>query len=75
MAALLGTVEIDPRLNDLEIYAPLKVDYHQIRKLLEKRNVMIAHSVMSTQIDRVRDEVKAIRDRFGKQITLQPGDH
>ncbi|MHA1637468.1 MAG: cobalamin-dependent protein, partial [Candidatus Thorarchaeota archaeon] len=73
VAALLGAVEIDHRLNDLGTYAPLKVDYHQIRNLLEKSNVMIAFSVMSTQINRVREEVQALREQFGKRITLVAG--
>ncbi|MHA1883343.1 MAG: TIGR04013 family B12-binding domain/radical SAM domain-containing protein [Candidatus Thorarchaeota archaeon] len=73
VAVLLGAVEIDHRLNDLGTYAPLKVDYHQIRNLLEKSNVMIAFSVMSTQINRVREEVQALREQFGKRITLVAG--
>ena len=73
VAALLGAVELDSRLVDLEVHAPIEISNNKIAKLLEKGSVIFAHSVMSTQLDRIREEVKLIRGRFGNNITLVAG--
>jgi len=73
VAALLGAVELDSRLVDLEVHAPIEISNNKIAKLLEKSSVIFAHSVMSTQLDRIREEVKLIRERFGNKITLVAG--
>lgn len=73
IAALTGAIEIDQRLEELEIHAPLELSDTLIADSLEKGDVIIAHSVMSTQLKRVIDECKHIRDIFGKRVLLVAG--
>ncbi|MHA1771402.1 MAG: TIGR04013 family B12-binding domain/radical SAM domain-containing protein [Candidatus Thorarchaeota archaeon] len=73
IAALTGAIEIDQRLVDLEIHAPLELPDALIVNSLEKGGVIIAHSVMSTQLKRVVKECQHIRNRFGNRVLLVAG--
>ncbi len=73
VAALLGAIEIDERLQDLEIKAPVH-DYREtIRKAERRGEVIVAFSVISTQIERVRREVAELRREHGKRVVLIAG--
>jgi B12-binding domain/radical SAM domain protein len=83
IAALLGVIETDPRLVELEVSAPLDLTDNLIRVAVEKGPTVIAHSVMSTQVNRVFQEVKRTKKKFGKQVvhiaggphaTVRPGE-
>jgi hypothetical protein len=58
VATLIGVVETDPRLVELEVSAPIELSDDLIRLAVEKGPTVIAHSVMSTQVIRVFQEVK-----------------
>ena len=73
VAALLGSIETDHRLTDLEVSAPLELSDKMIQRKIEGGRVIIAQSVLSTQIDRVFHETKKIRDRFGDSVVLIGG--
>jgi B12-binding domain/radical SAM domain protein len=73
VAALIGSVEAEPRLIDLQIEAPLAVTDEQVEGSLKRGNVVIAHSVMSTQTERVYAEVRRIRQRFGDAVKFIGG--
>jgi B12-binding domain/radical SAM domain protein len=73
VAALLGSIETDHRLTDLEVSAPIELSDGIIQKKVERGHVIIAQSVMSTQMDRVFQEVGKIRDRFGDSVVLIGG--
>ena len=73
VAALIGALEIDPRLLDFEISAPTTLTNNDIRKSVKKGVTIIAHSVMSTQTKRIFDEVRRIRERFGEKVTIVGG--
>jgi B12-binding domain/radical SAM domain protein len=44
-----------------------------LRNSVERSKTIVAHSVMSTQMERVHRESKNVRDRFGEKITLIAG--
>jgi B12-binding domain/radical SAM domain protein len=73
VAALIGALETDPRLLDLEIKAPLTLTIDDIRKSVERGPTIIAQSVMSTQTKRVFEEVRRIREKFGEKVTIVGG--
>ena len=73
VAALVGALELDERLVDLSIQAPLDLALESIQKSIDKGPTIIAHSVMSTQTDRVYREVKELREQFGKDLTIIGG--
>jgi B12-binding domain/radical SAM domain protein len=73
IAALVGSIETDPRLVSLNVHAPLGLPRAIIKKELEHGQVVVAHSVLSTQISRVEQEVKDTRARFGRRVTLVAG--
>lgn len=73
IAALLGAIEIDPRLRSLSIHAPIDSPERVIEQKLQNGTVVLAHSVMSSQVDRVRKEITQIRSRFGDQVILVAG--
>jgi B12-binding domain/radical SAM domain protein len=73
VAALLGSIETDLRLTDLKVSAPLELSDNMIQQEIERGRVIIAQSVMSTQIDRVYHETGRIRDRFGDSVVLIGG--
>ena len=53
VAALIGALEIDHRLTGLDIQAPLDLSLQSIQDAIEKGKTIVAHSVMSTQTERV----------------------
>ncbi|MGY5881392.1 MAG: cobalamin-dependent protein, partial [Candidatus Thorarchaeota archaeon] len=73
VAALVGTLELDYRLVDLDIQAPLDLSLKSIRKTIERGPTIIAQSLMSTQTKRVYEEVQEIRDHFGNDVTIIGG--
>ena len=73
LAALLGSIETDPRLESLRVFAPLDSVENKLGEELEYGKVVLAHSVMSTQLDRVKAEVRSVRNRFGKQVIIVGG--
>ncbi|MHA2042737.1 MAG: TIGR04013 family B12-binding domain/radical SAM domain-containing protein [Candidatus Thorarchaeota archaeon] len=73
VAALLGSIETDHRLIELEVSAPLELSDSMIRQEVDRGRVVIAQSVMSTQIDRVFQESRRIKDRFGDSVVLVGG--
>ncbi|MHA1938450.1 MAG: TIGR04013 family B12-binding domain/radical SAM domain-containing protein [Candidatus Thorarchaeota archaeon] len=73
VAALLGSIETDHRLTELKVSAPLELSDSMIQQEIERRRVVIAQSVMSTQIDRVFRESRKIRNRFGNSVVLVGG--
>jgi len=72
-AALLGALESDPKLSSLRVLAPPIPPNEIIKKYLRQGHVTVAYSVMSTQVDRVSDEVREIRSQFGNTVTLLAG--
>ncbi|MFW9843796.1 MAG: TIGR04013 family B12-binding domain/radical SAM domain-containing protein [Candidatus Thorarchaeota archaeon] len=73
VAALVGALELDHRLMDLDIQAPLDLSMRSIQKAMEKGPTIVAQSVMSTQTRRVYGEVRDIRDQFGDNVTIIGG--
>ncbi|MGD9380835.1 MAG: cobalamin-dependent protein, partial [Candidatus Thorarchaeota archaeon] len=73
VAALLGSIETDHRLAELEVSAPLELSDKMIQRMVDRGRVVIAQSVMSTQIDRVFRESRMVRDRFGDSVILVAG--
>ncbi|TFG97118.1 TIGR04013 family B12-binding domain/radical SAM domain-containing protein [Candidatus Thorarchaeota archaeon] len=73
VAALVGALELDPRLVNLEIQAPLNLSLKSIQKAVDRGLTIVAHSVMSTQTNRVYKEVKEIREHFGNKVTIIGG--
>jgi B12-binding domain/radical SAM domain protein len=73
VAALIGALETDSRLLELEIKAPVKLAGNDIQKSVEKGPTIIAHSVMSTQTKRIYEEIKSIREQFGEKVTIVGG--
>lgn len=73
LAALLGSIETDPRLESIRVLAPLDSIEKELEEGIQHGKVVLAHSVMSTQLERVRDEVRAVRQRFGKRVTIVGG--
>ena len=73
LAALLGAVETDPRLVSLHVVAPLELNESMLKKTAAGGRLIIAHSVMSTQIERVYHEVNKTRKMFGSGVTLIAG--
>ncbi|MBY8999147.1 MAG: cobalamin-dependent protein, partial [Candidatus Thorarchaeota archaeon] len=73
VAALIGALELDERLVELDIQAPLDLSLKSIQNATEKGHTMIAHSVMSTQTERVYGEVQKIREQFGNDVTIIGG--
>ncbi len=73
VAALVGALELDHRLVDLDIQAPLDLSMKSIQKAIERGPTIIAQSVMSTQTERVYKEVREIRDHFGNDVIIVGG--
>jgi len=73
LAALLGSIETDPRLEILRIFAPVDSVEKKLEEELEQGKVVLAHSVMSTQLDRVRSEIRNVKDRFGNRVVIVGG--
>lgn len=73
VAALIGVLELDERLKNLNIQAPLNLELHSIQEAIKRGPTIIAHSIMSTQTKRVYDEVKKIRDHFGNNVIIIGG--
>jgi len=73
VAALLGAVETDSRLVELEVSAPIDMSNVNLKKLTDERQVILAYSIMSTQAESVYSEVKHIRKRFGTRIKVIGG--
>ncbi|MGD9395524.1 MAG: TIGR04013 family B12-binding domain/radical SAM domain-containing protein [Candidatus Thorarchaeota archaeon] len=73
LAALVGVVETDHRLTELSIEAPIEASSGLIQKSVAKGPTVLAHSVMSTQTDRIYREVRDVRKEFGDSITIVGG--
>lgn len=73
VAALIGTLEVDNRLLDLDIEAPVSLSQRLIERKTRKGPVILAYSVMSTRTKSVYDEIRKMRDRFGSKLILLGG--
>ncbi|MDF1537797.1 MAG: TIGR04013 family B12-binding domain/radical SAM domain-containing protein [Candidatus Thorarchaeota archaeon] len=73
VAALLGSVEVDSRLQSLNIHAPIDSPDSLIRQGIGHGNVVVAHSVMSTQTNRITHEVRHIKKEFDNRVILVAG--
>ena len=73
LAALVGVVETDHRLSELAVEAPIELSTDTIRKSVAKGPTILAHSVMSTQTDRIYKEVREVREEFGNSVTIIGG--
>jgi len=73
VAALIGALELDERLRDLDIQAPLDLESYSIQEAINRGPTIIAHSVMSTQTKRVYNEIKKIRKQFGNDVIIVGG--
>lgn len=73
IAALIGCLEADYRLIDLEVKAPITLKMDTIQKSIDRGTTIIAHSVMSTQTKRVYEEVRYMRERFGREVIIVGG--
>ena len=62
VASLLGAIETDSRLVELNVSAPIKLTETIVESAIEKGPIVIAHSVMSTQFDRVLHEVRCFNN-------------
>jgi B12-binding domain/radical SAM domain protein len=73
LAALVGVAETDHRLAELAIEAPIDFSLNRIQRSVSNGPTIIAHSVMSTQTERIYREVKEVRERFGDSVTIIGG--
>ena len=73
LAALVGVIETDQRFLDLTVEAPIEVSMNTFRKSVSKGPTILAHSVMSTQTDRVYKEVREVREEFGNSVIIIGG--
>ena len=73
LAALVGVVETDLRLSELAVEAPIELSTDTIRKSVVRGPTILAHSVMSTQTDRIYKEVREVREKFGNSVTIIGG--
>lgn len=64
---------MDHRLADLKVSAPIELSSKMLRESVARMNTIVAHSVMSTQMSRVNNECKDLRQRFGDDIILIAG--
>ncbi len=69
----MGVVEKDHRLASLSIKAPIEHSLKSIQKSVEQGPTILAHSVMSTQTERVYKEIREMRENFGKAVTIIGG--
>ncbi|MHA2079699.1 MAG: hypothetical protein ACW99H_00960, partial [Candidatus Thorarchaeota archaeon] len=73
LAALVGVIETDHRLSELAIEAPLELSTSTIQRSITKGPTILAHSVMSTQTERIYKEVREVRERFGNSVIIIGG--
>ncbi len=75
VAALLGALEVDPRLTSLKIrlLSSRHISLDVVAELARTGPVTVAYSVMSTQRDFVIHEVERLRTRFNRSIILVAG--
>ena len=73
LAALVGVVETDHRLSELVVEAPIELSMRTIQKSITKGPTILAHSVMSTQTDRIYEEVREVREKCGNSVTIIGG--
>lgn len=73
IAALLGAIETDPRLDSLNVLVPSEAPERSIQTWLKYGPVTVAYSVMSTQAGRIIEEAKNIRSKHGDRVTLIAG--
>ncbi|TFG31134.1 TIGR04013 family B12-binding domain/radical SAM domain-containing protein [Candidatus Thorarchaeota archaeon] len=73
VAALIGVLEVDSRLEDLDICAPINLSLKMIEKRAERGDVILAYSVMSTQISIVYEEIERLRKHFGSRLIIIGG--
>jgi B12-binding domain/radical SAM domain protein len=73
LAALVGAVETDHRLIELSVDAPTEISAKAVERSAAKGPTFLAYSVMSTQTDRVYNELKWVRERFGDSVTIIGG--
>ena len=69
----MGVVETDHRLTELKIEAPIEAPSGLVQRSVAKGPTILAHSVMSTQTDRIYKEVRDVREKFGDSITIVGG--
>ncbi|MFX1484989.1 MAG: TIGR04013 family B12-binding domain/radical SAM domain-containing protein, partial [Promethearchaeota archaeon] len=73
IAALMGAIETDHRLVELDVKAPIAFSMRELRECVERGPTILAHSVMSTQTERVYREVHRVRAKFGDDIIIVGG--
>jgi B12-binding domain/radical SAM domain protein len=73
VAALLGAVETDSRLVELRSLAPTEFSIDLLRSQAKKNHIVVAYSLMSTQTERVYNEVREIRAKLGDTAVLIAG--
>ncbi|MHA2058455.1 MAG: TIGR04013 family B12-binding domain/radical SAM domain-containing protein [Candidatus Thorarchaeota archaeon] len=73
LAALVGVIETDHRLSELVVEAPLELSTSTIQRSIAKGPTILAHSVMSTQTERIYKEVREVRERFGNSVIIIGG--
>lgn len=73
IAALLGAIEIDERLSDLDVKAPIGNYQEVVLKSIQQGGCIVAYSVMSTQTKRVQQEISILRKKYGEQLVLVAG--
>ncbi len=73
VAALIGSLEIDSRLLDLDIDVPTKFLLKSIKTRIERGPVIIAFSVMSTQARCVYEEIQKIREQYTDELIIVGG--
>lgn len=73
LSALLGSIETDPRLEPIRVLAPLNSVLKVLEDEAERGKVVLAHSVMSTQLERIKIEVEEVRKRFGHDVIIVGG--
>jgi len=72
-AALIGALEVDTRLKNLNV-SFLTNMFQDIQRFLDEQGCcVVAYSILSTQFLNVKEEVKKIRERFGNSVFLVAG--
>ncbi len=73
VAALIGSLETDNRLLDLDIAAPIKFSLKSIDRKIERGPIILAYSVMSTQAKSVYEEIQRIRQQHANDLIIVGG--